>query len=182
MKTKKFFISARVIVFSVFVLSVMESCKKDEKADNPGVFSDYTGTWVTEKTFDLEDGSYVIRDVVVFTADHFTEVAKMKNPQGEWIDITGRKGTITANAGVFNVTLTEAGCTTYDEETSMPTGIINYYDAGTPEFNQVLTEMEMMQNYQALYAVSGNTLTLKTDDNQNGSYDDQDEVVVFTKQ
>ena len=63
-----------------------------------------------------------------------------------------------------------------------PTGKITYYSAGTAEFSNILELMEMKQNYTALYSVSNNSMTLKTDDNNNGSYDDQDEINTFTRQ
>ena len=72
--------------------------------------------------------------------------------------------------------------TTIDPVSGGPTGTIIYYQEGTTEFSNILIEMEMKQDYTALYSISNNSMTLKADNNNNGSYDDLDEVNIYTKQ
>jgi hypothetical protein len=160
------------------VLSV-SSCKKDDKESTP---TDFLGTWVTEQTVNTNAGNLQVRDIITFSPTSFNEVAKILDEStSNWIDFIGRKGNIVVGKGSMDVTLTEAGTTGVDA-LGNPTGVITYYKEGTPEFNQVLQLMEMEKQYKALYTVSGSSMTLKADNNNNGSYDDEDEVHVFTKQ
>lgn len=180
MKTLKFF-RMDFILLSVAILMAYTSCKKDDVTDETS--ADYIGVWVTEITYSPEDGGFVLKDVINFSRNSFTEVAKVKDDNsGSWIDIAGRKGTFTVANGKMNISLTEAGMTTTDPLSGGPTGSIMYYKEGTTEFSNILIEMEMTQNYTALYSISDNTMTLKADNNNDGSYDDQDEVNIYTKQ
>ena len=177
MKTPLIVNKAMLLVTVAVILIHVTSCRKDEKADKP---ADYVGTWICDKTVDSEDGSFVIRDVVTFSKNSFTEVAKIQDTDGNWLSIIGRKGNFTPGDGKMDVSLTEAGMTGFDSNGN-PTGNIVYYKAGTSEFSDVLVEMEMSQHYKAQYSVAGSSLTLTADTNDNGSYDDED-VYVFAKQ
>lgn len=180
MKARKFLERPNFILLSVAILLAFTSCKEDDPVEKP---VDYVGVWVMERTFTPEDGGFTIKDIVSFSENSFTEVAKTKDEDsGSWIDMVGRKGTFTVLNGEMNISITDAGMTTVDPVSGGPTGKITYYSAGTAEFSNILELMEMKQNYTALYSVSNNSMTLKTDDNNNGSYDDQDEINTFTRQ
>jgi hypothetical protein len=180
MKTLRFFNYAKLLGMTAIAFLVVTSCKEDDNDDQP---DDYIGVWVTERTELTEDGYIEIQDIVDFSANSFVETASMKDPDTDtWIDIVGRKGKIKVVNGAMDVSLTEAGYTSVDEETEFPTGIIVYYKAGTSEFANLLVELEMSKDYKALYTVSEDELTLKADNNNNGSFDDEDEVNVFIRQ
>lgn len=169
-----------LLLFIAASILTVSSCKKDDDDDNKQ--TDYVGIWATEETVPTDEGSITIKDVITFSENSFTEVAKVKDPSTDkWVDLLGRKGSINANTGEMNVTLTEAGATTVDIK-GEPTGVLVYYKDGTSEFAELLLEMEMSKNYKAKYTISGNSLTLKADNNNNGSFDDEDEVHIFTKQ
>lgn len=169
------------MLLSATILLAFTSCKKDEVVVEKAV--DYVGVWVMEKTYAPEDGGFTIKDVVNFSEHSFTEVAKVKDDNtNSWIDLVGRKGTFTVLNGEMNISLTEAGTTSVDPVSGGPTGNITYYKEGTTEFSSLLTELEMAKNYKALYTVSNNSMTLKADNNNNGSYDDLDEINTYTKQ
>jgi len=180
MKTTKLLFRTALFAFvSISVLSV-SSCKKDDDKDSTP--TDFLGTWVTEQTVPTDLGDLQVRDIITFTSTSFTEVAKILDESSdEWIDFIGRKGKIVVKKGSMDVTLTEAGTSELDEN-GVPTGVITYYKDGTAEFTQILQFMEMEKQYKALYTVTGSSMTLKADNNNNGSYDDEDEVHVFTKQ
>lgn len=169
------------MLLSATILLAFTSCKKDEVVAETPV--DYVGVWVMEKTYAPEDGGFTIKDVVSFSKNSFTEVAKVRDDNtNSWIDLVGRKGTFTVLNGEMNISLTEAGTTSADPVSGRPTGNIIYYKEGTTEFSSLLTELEMAKNYKALYTVSNNSMTLKADNNNNGSYDDLDEINTYTKQ
>jgi hypothetical protein len=177
--TKLLFRTAILALVSTAVLSV-SSCKKDDDKDSTP--TDFLGTWVTEQTVPTDLGDIQVRDIITFTPADFSEVAKVLDEStNEWIDFIGRKGKIVVRKGSMDVTLTEAGTSELDENGN-PTGVITYYKEGTTEFTQILQFMEMEKQYKALYTVSGSSMTLKADNNNNGSYDDEDEVHVFEKQ
>ncbi len=181
MKTRKYTNRINSILLGAAILLAFTACKKDEAVDEKPV--DYVGVWVTEKSYAPEDGGFTIKDVINLSKNSFTEVAKIKDDNsGSWIDMVGRKGTFTVSNGAMNISITEAGMTTVDPVSGGPTGNITYYSEGTTEFSNILNEMEMKQNYSALYSISNNSMTLKADNNDNGSYDDADEVNVYTKQ
>ncbi len=180
MKTLKFSNRFNLILLSAAILLAFTSCEKDDPVEIP---AEYVGIWVTEKTVAPEDGGFTVKDIINFSKNSFTEVAKVKEDDTDtWVDLIGRKGTFTVSNGEMSISITEAGMTSVDPASGDPTGTITYYKTGTTEFNNILTEMEMKQNYNALYSISNNSMTLKADNNDNGSYDDEDEVNVFTKQ
>jgi hypothetical protein len=168
------------ILLSAVILFAFASCKKDDPVEKP---VDYVGVWVLEKTLAPEDGGFIFKDVINFSKNSFIEVAKIKDTDSNsWIDLVGRKGTLTISNGEMNISITEAGMTTIDPVSGDPTGNITYYKAGTTEFSALLTEMEMAKEYKALFTVSNNSMTLKADNNNNGSYDDLDEINTYTRQ
>lgn len=182
MKTINFFNRIKFLVLGTSILLTIGSCQKDDKDDNDDKSSDYVGVWTTTESVSTDQGSIDVKDVVNFSKSSFTEIASIKDPAtGAWVDLVGRKGNIIAKDGSMDVSIKEAGMTNVDAEGN-PTGVIKYYKAGTAEFDEVLTEMEMEKDYKALYTVSGNKLTIKADQNDNGSYEDEDEVHTFTKQ
>lgn len=179
MKTSKLLNNVKLLTFAAIALIFVASCEKDDKDDKP---VDYIGKWVTERTVPAGDGFLEVMDIVTFSANTFVEIASMKDPDTDtWIDIVGRKGKMTVKDGEMSISLTEIGYTTVDEDTELPTGIIVYYKDGTDEFSDLIVELEMSKNYKALYEVSEDELTLKADNNNNGSFDDEDEVNIFTK-
>lgn len=179
MKTRKFFNHAKFFGLVVLAILFVTSCWEKDDDDNS---TDFIGTWVTVKSVPSDEGYVEIQDIIDFTEKTFTETGSIWDPESEeWIDIVGRKGKITASDGEMDVNLTELGYTLVDEETQLPLGIIVYYAEGTEEFNSLLYELEMSKNYKAEYTVSEDELTLKADNNNNGSFDDDDEVNTFSR-
>jgi hypothetical protein len=177
MKTLRFKNYSKILAITVLMVIAISSCKKDD-SDGPAV---YVGEWITHRTINSEGTSVNIKDVIKFKESSFTEVASMQDPEtNKWIDIMGRKGDFTIDGEEMDVTITSVGFTTEDAD-GLPTGIIQYYKDGTSEFYDLLSSMEMSQDYTAEYKVKGDKLTLKADNNNNGSYDEEDEVNVFTR-
>lgn len=179
MKTK-FLSRLNFMMLGAAIILAFVACKKDEVVDETP--ADYVGVWALEKTYAPEDGGFIIKDVINFSENSFTEVAKTRDSNNLWIDLVGRKGTFTVSNGEMIISLTEAGTTGVDPVSGGPTGVITYYKDGTPEFSDLLTELEMAKDYKALYTVSNNSMTLKADNNKNGSYDDLDETNTYSRQ
>lgn len=170
---------SRLLAMSAIALVTLYACEKDDDKDEP---RDYVGQWVTVRTVQSEDGDFEVQDIVNFTESGFTEIASIVDPiTEEWVDLIGRKGEFTVKSGLMNVKLTEAGFSELDDDTGLPTGDIIYYEEGTDEFDALLEELDMIASYKAKYTISGDNLTLKSDNNNNGSYDDDDEVYTFTR-
>jgi len=179
MKTTKLLFRTALFFFASVSVLFVSSCKDD---DDDKVPTDFLGTWVTEETITTELGDLQLRDILTFNPTSFTEVIKIYDDVNEvWIDYIGRKADIVVRQGSMDVTITEVGTTSLDDE-GYPTGNITYYADGTDEFDQIISFLEMEKEYKALYTVTGSSMTLKSDDNNDGSYDEDDEVHVFTKQ
>jgi hypothetical protein len=179
MKTQPFSTSTKLLVFAASMAFMISSCETDDKDSKP---SDYIGVWAMEQTVSTEAGNIELKDIITFTQSNFTEVAKiMDTTTGNWIDFIGRKGDITVSSGGMDVSLTEAGTTSVDISGN-PTGVIIYYKEGTDEFSEMLISFEMSKDYKAKYTIADNKLTLKADNNNNGSFEDEDEVHIFTNQ
>lgn len=171
---------ARVLAIAALMFFAANACEKDDKKEES---RNYVGAWSTVKSVATEDGDIEVLDIVQFTVDGFVEVASVLDPESnEWVDLIGRKGDITVKSGQMDVSIIEIGFSEVDETTGSPTGELIYFEEGTEEFSALLEELEMSQNYKALYTISDDEMTLKADNNNNGSFDDEDEVDVFTRQ
>src|SRR5665648_56411 len=80
------------------------------------------------------------------------------------------------------VTISEIGISSLNAITGLPTGTIIGYKEGSVEFESILSQTEQSQTFESEYSISGSELTLKTDNNYDGDYLDEDEVTVYTKQ
>lgn len=160
-----------------FVLVFVSSCKKDE------VDPAYVGTWVASESY-TEDGVTIeMKDQMTFTKNSFVNLAKLKNPlTNVWIDMVGMKGDISVSGDEMQVVINEFGYTAIDLISEMPTGNIVYYKEGDSEFTALLAEMEMTRSFKSEFVITSNKLTLKTDNNEDGDYNDVDETTVYTKQ
>ncbi len=177
MKTMKSLNQSGLLIISLFVFSLLSSCKKDNV--NP----DYVGTWVATGTINLSNMTMDYKDVITFSTSSFEDIGKVKNPvTSAWLDFVGLKGSMTVNGNVMDITLTDAGITTFDAVTGLPTGTLVYYKDNQSEFSTILTQSGMKKTFQSEYSISGNNLTLKTDLNNDGDYTDANETTVYTKQ
>lgn len=144
------------------------SCDKDD--DDP----DYVGTWELTTTMDGME----IKDNLTLTKSEFTSVGSMKIAE-EWIESWGVKGTLSASGSNLTLTFTSVGSTDYDEATSTFSDL-EWYEPGTEEFNDMMEDMGGNTTVHGEYTVSGSTLTLKNDMNEDGEYS-TDEINVYTK-
>ena len=175
----KISIMRRIKVRRVFTLGIMliamiivvASCSKDD-----GVAPDYVGTWVSDSSVD----GLTAKESIVLTSNSFSDLYQV-NTGTAWVDYMLVKGSISVNKQLMTIVLTEIGLA-FDSETGDPTGTMVTYKAGTDFFDLILQESGQAPTFKSEYSVSGNTLTLKTDNNEDGDYLDEGETVTYTKQ
>ncbi len=168
-----------IVIFVIF--AIVSACKKDDGDDTPA--HDYVGTWVVTGNVTNDEVTFEMKDIMTFTEGTFTEIMQIKNPAtSQWINYLGMKGTMTVNGKAMNINVNEAGISTIDPVSGVPSGTITYYKNNRNEFTQFMELLEMPATFQSEYEVSGNKLTFKTDYNADSDYNDEDEVSVYTRQ
>lgn len=169
LKMRKIF--AYGIVFFA-ILFVVSSCTKDEE-----IAADYVGTWVTTTTIDDDMDAKV---TMTFTTNSFINLFQVQDvTTNNWVDYFATKGSISVTNQMITGTTTEIGLA-IDLLTGEPTGTMTYYKAGTPYFDLYMEDSDL--SFKGEYSVSGNTMTLKTDDNKDGDFLDEGETMTLTKQ
>jgi hypothetical protein len=177
MKTLKLLNPTRQFIVFLFVLTFFYACKKDE--DNP----DYVGTWVATGTLTEDTLILEMKDVMTFSKNTFSDIWQIKDPDtNEWIDFFGLKGTISLSGNIMNVTIKEIGMSTFDMISGMPTGNIVYYNDSQNQFSTLISQSGMAATFESEYTITGNNLTLRTDNNDDGDYNDENEVTIYTKE
>lgn len=173
---KSGWLSKSFLLMFLFVI-LFSSCKKDE------VDPDYVGTWSATGTL-TEDGiSTQIKDNMIFSRSGFTELVQVYDATtSKYIDYIKLIGTLTVTATTMNITVTEIGISSFDIISGKPTGTIATYKDGTSQFNTLFAQTGLSKTFKSEYSVSGNQITIKTDNNNDGDYLDVDEVSVYTKE
>jgi hypothetical protein len=159
------------------VIFFITACEKEE--DVP----DYVGTWIATGSFTEEEVTLEMKDILTLKTSSLTEVLQIKNPLTDnWLDYLGLKGSLTVSDNTMSIVLNELGMSSFDMMTGMPTGNITYYSKEQNEFDQLISESGMPETYSAQFSVSGGSLTFKVDINEDGDFDDEGEVTIYTKQ
>lgn len=175
LKLRELFKLAIVLVTLVVFCS---SCKKDDE-----VASDYVGTWIAMESIPTASGYTAFRDVMTFSENSVIDLMQIPGEStDDWIDYMNLKGSISVSGNLMTVTIAEIGISSVNAITGMPTGTIISYKEGSAEFETILSQAEQPRTFESEYSVSGDKLTLKTDNNNDGDYLDEDEVTVYTKQ
>ena len=180
MKNLKFKSLTHLVFALTIVVIISSSCKKDGEI-NP----DYVGTWAVIMPSIPTDTGYTsgFKDNMTFTKSGFTDLIQMPGESADkWIDYLSMKGSITVSGNMINVTITEFGISSFDVITGKPTGTIISYKEGSSTFNDILNNSGQAKTFNSEYSVSGNKMTLKTDNNEDGDYLDSDETTVYTRQ
>lgn len=168
---------SKILAFVIALATIsftMSSCSKDKE-----ISADYVGTWVTNTTL---DGDLEAKETLTLTSNTFNIKYQMKDAtSGAWMDYISMKGSISVNNQLITGTITEIGIA-FDPITGEPTATMTTYQAGSSLFNLIIEESVEGATFTSEYSVSGNTLTLKTDDNNDGDYLDEGESEIFTKQ
>lgn len=159
-------------MLTALIISI-SSCSKDDE-----ITPDYVGTWVVNYSM---DGSET-KETMTFTSNSVTNLLQIKYATNNtWVDYMKMKGSISVNKQVMTVTLTEIGLA-FDIMTGEPTATMTTYKAGSSLFDLILEGSGQSVSFQSEYSVSGNMLILKTDNNDDGDYLDEEETTTYTKQ
>ena len=166
--SKTIFSKKSMLFFSVLVL-LFSSCSKDD-----AVSPDYVGTWSATTT----ESGMSIKENMTFTTDGVTQLSQMSIPTTNiWIDFLKATATISVNSSTMTTTFTGIGMIP-DSNGS----ITILYPVGSSDFQNYLTVNGFTLSYISKYSVSGNKLTIMTDNNGDGLYTGTDETKVYTKQ
>ncbi|HLO58459.1 MAG TPA: hypothetical protein VK179_06940 [Bacteroidales bacterium] len=180
MKSLGFVNYARLLAGISLVIFSFNSCKKDD--DNNNNDPAYVGTWSRTDTIPVDTFALQVKDLLTFTKTTVTNMGQIYNPDtDEWLDLMGMKGTFTASGKTLDITVDQVGISDFDT-LGIPSGNIQYFTKDDAEFNLVLNELDQKENFQAEYNVSGNKLTMKVDDNDDGDFTDDGETQVYTKE
>lgn len=170
---------SKLLLIALVVTLSAVSCNKDDDDEKDPV---YLGTWSRTETVIIDEFELDVKDIMTFTKNSVTNLGQIYNPlTEEWIDLMGLKGSLSVDGNSMDVTVDEIGFSDTDLD-GLPTGDMTYYDSGDPEFDALLNEFELEENFEAEYSVAGNQLTLKTDDNSDGDFNDEGETAVYTKE
>jgi hypothetical protein len=162
-------------IMLVAVLFAGSSCSKDDEVSES---AEYVGTW--QASTDLE--GIEAKETLILTSNTFNIKYQIKDPtSGAWVDYIAMKGSIAVNNKIITGTIKEIGIA-FDFLTGEPTATMTTYAEGSSMFNLIISESVGGATFTSEYSVSGNTLTLKTDDNGDGDYLDEGESEMFTKQ
>lgn len=173
----KFMPFLRSVILLTLLVSVFSSCKKDDP--DP----DYVGTWVVLGTYNDGDQTIEMKESITFSKNSFTQKRQLKNPvNSAWLDFTGIKGTFTVADKKMNITITEAGMSSISSITGLPTGQIEYYKSTDDVFTDLLELFELTATFQSEYVVAGSEITIKIDYNNDSDYNDDGEVITYTRQ
>ena len=163
-------------LLAILVISI-SSCSKNDNQVHP----DYVGAWMSIDSISTVYGNTSLKDVMTLTETSFTDSRQIQVPISLlWMDFISMKGTLSTNENLINIKVTEVG-TSYNVLTGLPSGKITTYKEGTPEFDSLLSLAKLLQTFKSEYSVSGNKLTIKTDYNNNGTYE-ADEIMIYTRQ
>lgn len=166
-----------VLLMATAVFST--SCDKDDDDDNGGN-ADYVGKWTSEVIEGTEEGDEDYKYILDLTKTTFEHNIQSSVSNSEWVNILMLKGTITANGQIMDVHISEIG-SPIDITTGEMTSTMKTYKEGTLFFEALLMQSEQKKDFESEYSISGNKLTLKTDNNDDGDYTDINETMVYTR-
>ena len=174
---KSKWLSKSFLLISVFVI-LFSSCKKNDEV-NP----DYVGTWSAIETMTESGVSMQYKDIITFSKGGFNDLGQLYDAStSKYIDYVKLNGTISVSGTTMNVKITEIGVSSFDMISGKPTGTIVTYKEGSSQYESLFTTTGQPKSFKSEYSVSGNKMTIKTDNNNDGDYTDANETTIYTKQ
>lgn len=184
MKWNEFY---KIAAFLAILFFFSTSCKEDD----PNL-PDYVGTWSAVDSILIGDKMTPRMKVITLTETTFffalqVEMPEIVIPKGEipqdvWTDLIGVKGTISFNGNVFNRIITEIGIYFIRVEEGLPKNAWEIYKDHQEEFEPLLLEWGLTKTIESQYSILGLELTLQTDLNIDGDYEDENEIIVYKKE
>lgn len=167
------------LMFLLMISALLStSCKKDDEDDEK---ADYVGKWTSEETITSEEGTNSYKDIMTLTRTTFEDIIMTPDSEDEWVDSFILKGTISANGNVMDVHVTEISVSDIDPDSGEFTGRMTTYKEGSLLFEAIIAESGQDKDFQSEYSIEGNQMTLKTDTNDDGDYNDPNETTLYTR-
>jgi len=158
------------LALMVCLMCGVSSCSSDGDDDDNTNSTSYVGTW------ERSDDPGFEKQVLVITASTFKMTMKL-NIEDEWVDLMLVEGSYSVSGDFFTLILTRIGMIA-DEETL----VMVYYTPDDPEWDMLLDDdFELEDSFKAKFIVSGNKLTIITDDNGDGIFDPVEESETFIR-
>ena len=158
-----------LLAFLLLVSLVFTNC--EEEAKTP----DYVGTWEYTET----DTSGATATMTLILTETTVDMTMVLTSEGISITMGTMKGDLSVDGNKMTITVTEIGVPDIDWETFEFKGIITV-KPGDEGWDEAVAESGG-ETWTAEWSVSGDKLTVKSDDNNDGDYEDEDETMVFTK-
>lgn len=184
MKWNEFY---KIAAFLVILFFFSTSCK-EEGPNAP----DYVGTWSAVSSISIGGKITPRMDVLTLTETTFfyalqiempqIVVPKGETPQDVWTDLIGAKGTVLINGNVFNRIVTEIGIYFLSMEEGLPKYDWDIYKDHQEEFEPLLLKWGLTKTTESQFSIVGPQLTLQTDLNRDGDYEDENETTVYKKE
>jgi len=155
------------VLVIICMLIPMTSCSDDDEDANP---TPYIGTWWRmEDETPGEEEKHVIK-IMASTWEMKMQMLVADN----WVDHIVIKGTYSETNKILTLTITEIGILENPP-------VMDYYTPSSPEWELILDDIEMPQNAQVKYIISGNNITFIVDGDENGIFDLEEEGADFKK-
>jgi hypothetical protein len=124
-----------------------------------------------------------MKDVMTLSESGFSDLYQYYNPTtNKYIDYLKLGGLLSVSGSSMTIKATEIGVSSFDMMTGLPTGSITVYKEGSSQFENVFSQSGQPRTQKAEYSITGNKMTVKTDNNNDGDYTDEDETTVYTRQ
>jgi hypothetical protein len=163
-----------LFVFALIVF--LQSCKKDYDPD-------LIGTWIAEETVPLNGYPTKVKDVITFSKNRFTDLIQIYIPSlGNYYDYKKLSGSISITGSTMYLALYEIGFMSYPATDGNPPGPLTFQKKGDLQFYYNTTHGVYKEFFNAVYTLSGNKLTIMSDNNSDGDYSDPLETTVYTRQ
>jgi hypothetical protein len=168
----------------VLLIVAVLSCEKD-KNESPA----YVGNWVRTEADTLSLVPLVLLEnkmEMKLQVGSWEMISKIRVTGyiTDWEEYMGMRGTLTVSGEDATITFAEIGVRNFDMQTmTFIDDEITWYNANDNpnEYGYYLDEYGPgIATQEAKFIVSGNTLTVKADDNGNGTIEEE-EILVFTK-
>ncbi|MGE5395250.1 MAG: hypothetical protein ACM3P1_10930 [Candidatus Saccharibacteria bacterium] len=165
------------LLFLLVITATFTSCKKDETTVQD---ADYIGKWSSDVIPSSGQGDQ--KHNLTLTKNTFEDVIQTKVSSGAWVNSIIVKGTMTVTSNKMNVHVAEIGISEINDQTKEFTGNVTTYKEGSLFYGLIMDQVGRKPDFQAEYTVSSNTLTLKTDMNNDGDFLDANETTTYNRQ
>ncbi len=165
---KQFSIKWLSVALIMCLMFSVNSCGNDDDDDGNGNnVPSYVGTW------ELEDDGFM--QELVITESTFKMTLSLFE-EDVWIDLMLVEGSYTVSGDIFTLTVTRIGILREDMSG------MDYYTPDDPDWDLILEdEFDMDGTFEVKFKVTGNQLTVISDENGDGFFDPVEEGETFTK-